>query len=991
MERRNNFLFLVLLVAVGVLLAAVLLRGGVERPAPFTGGPGVATADGSGGTPELAEGGAVRDDAAGRDPSADSVRRAVDAEPAPPPESIRLRGRLVADAGTGVDGVELVWRARGDFGSLAPFGPERGRGNVTARTDAEGRFEFDVPTSRRGTLTLDRAANLLFGTAARRITEVAAYDADADLGELPVHPAAVIVGRVVDETGQPVPAARVRANSDAFVFWLPGEGQSVDGEGVFELRGLEPGTQHLGAEASGFVPVTAAVEVGAGDVVEGVVLTLDRGASVAGTVLDDRGLPVAGARVAAFRNRAVGPTVEVQGIDTSHAVETDTTGYFVLTGIEGKSVALRAWADGHAARSVGEVDVGTGNAQIRLQRLGRITGVLLDTEGSPIEGSRVTARAFGGGRVVMPADLPDMEMGGPETRTDAEGRFEIDGVRPGTVSLDAHGPTHLPVEGYTVQVVPGATVANVMMRAEVGAGVLAHVVDADGRPVAGATVVVTEPPEPRLEQPAPGTGRHVAVRMGREEDDAGNVSVSPFDGPRELRRGETDTEGTVRIGGLPAGPVQVRAEGAGQAPSRPTELAVPRRGSVEAVLTLRPAGHIEVRTVTPAGEAAPEVGFVIHGPVGAEEVDQVDERGRTDAAGVARVGPLLAGTYTAVLSLPPRARSLGGGMDFVMLGSGGDELQETRAEVTVQAGEVTEIVMQRPVLARVFGTVQGASGPAAGVDVSLRNEGAPPFAPSWSATTGGDGAFSIPDVPAGTYEIEWKKPQQIVPQTDTLEVPPATSEVRRDLERRGGSVRVEVRSAVDGAPVAQAAVSLRRPGEQQRQQRGVMMVRTAVSTGGGATGTSSITMGGTPKVRTGPDGVAVVEDVPPGSYVLVVEHDKHADGRVEDVDVVDQRLTDAGVVELTGAGGVRGTVTGFPEDAEIRIAMIQVRKAGTEDEPRRETAMGGTFSIGRLEPGEYELRAERLGPGASGEAGPWRRVTVRAGEMAPVELPLSGS
>ena len=101
----------------------------------------------------------------------------------------------------------------------------------------------------------------------------------------------------------------------------------------------------------------------------------------------------------------------------------------MVSGVEQASASLIAEADGHAKESRRDIELGDGNVVFRLERLGRITGVLLDTEGRPLAGSQISVL----GREVIPVD------------TDAEGKFTLEDVRPGSVSLQATGDKHLPV------------------------------------------------------------------------------------------------------------------------------------------------------------------------------------------------------------------------------------------------------------------------------------------------------------------------------------------------------------------------------------------------------------------------------------------------------------------------------------------------------------------------------------------------------------------
>src|SRR5690606_22406309 len=133
-----------------------------------------------------------------------------------------------------------------------------------------------------------------------------------------------------------------------------------------------------------------------------------------------------------------------------------------------------------------------------------------------------------------------------------------------------------------------------------------------------------------------------------------------------------------------------------------------------------------VRVVDAAGEPLPDVPFALRGPAGAEPIDAIVEDGRSDAGGQARVGPLLAGRYTAVLRTPRRATQAGGSFVFTIPGGEG-ELAESAQTVEVRAGETAEVRLVRPALARVRGTVRDAGGPASGIEVKLSVTDQPGF------------------------------------------------------------------------------------------------------------------------------------------------------------------------------------------------------------------------------------------------------------------------
>ncbi|MBK8980399.1 MAG: carboxypeptidase regulatory-like domain-containing protein [Planctomycetes bacterium] len=983
MARRNNFLVLTLLVMVGVLIVAILTSGPADRPGPAGGEPGASTAGG-------ANAGDARSAVAGQDETVAARREAVapgGADTAGGPTGTAgpatLCGRLVDVGGGPRAGVELTFGPRRDdaIGPLS-LAERDGAGELRATTAADGRFRFAIDAASPGQLELVRAANLLFTSSESRRLQVSRLRGDVDLGDLTVAAAAAIAGRVVDERGAPVTAAGVRVNPAIGGSWRPGTELAVDADGRFELLGLQPGTQRVAAACPGYVPATVAVELAAGERRDDVVVTLARGASVAGTIVDDLGRPLEGARVAAYRARRLSADVSAENLDPSEAVTTDGNGYFVLSGLEGETVTLRAWADGHVGATRAEVAVGTADVRLELERYGLVTGVLVDTALNPLAGSEVTA-------AVTTAPQPDAgrfadldRLRRVSATTAADGTFRLDGVPPGAVALAARGAGHLPVEGRTVQLVAGQVVSNVRLVAETGAGLAVQVLAPDGTPVSGATVEVFAR---RDERPAPGDGPiRVATRSVRSAPGGGFV-LDDGRGER-LGSGRTDAEGRVRIGGLPAGTAIVRASHAELAPPRPQQVQLPRTGVAEAVLTLRAAGFLDVRAFDADGEPLAAARFAVRP---APALQSEPTTARTDDVGVARVGPLLVGAYEVQLLLPEQPLSLGDGMSFAVAGGLGDA-QPIGAVVAVdvRAGETARVVLKRPVLTTLHGVVRDALGPAAGIDVKLRPADAMPFASAGAAKSDATGAYRIEELPPGVYELSYSRPDDLVPHRTTLEIAAGTPELLHDLLLGGGVVTLRVVDAASGQPVPRARVSLRtaEPGGGQAMRTSVVMIGVAAGAGDAGAGFSSLTMGdGRREVETDADGAVRIEGVPAGQYALHVESDDHAPLSRPGVRVVDQQVTELGNVTMSTAGAVAGALTGFTADDPVQAAEIEVRVPGEPEPARREIAHGGSFRIDGLEPGTYELRARPLGV-QQAPAGPAATVVVVAGETAPVDL-----
>ncbi|MDA1223069.1 MAG: carboxypeptidase-like regulatory domain-containing protein [Planctomycetota bacterium] len=1000
MERRNNLLFLVLIATVGVLVAAILLGG--------SGDPGEPVARQSASQAEQTPG-EVSARAAGMAGATGEQEElgtrqeiAVAAPLAGGP--VVLSGRLVDQASSPAAGVQVRFRAAPRDGVFFMSTGDAGEGEEGGvRTGPDGRFAIQVEPGRAGRLVIPRSADRLFAAAEKRSFEVAAMSQSTDLGDIPVTSACAIAGRVVDEAGQPIAGAKVRSllgggGSESWFPMLLGRPQSVEvgADGRFVIAGLEPGEVTLGAEAKGFVPATEKVEIRTAERREDLVVVLARGASIAGVVVDDRGVPIAGAKVGVERTRELAPGVQFQSVDTDSQVETDENGYFMVSGVEQASASLIAEADGHAKESRRDIELGDGNVVFRLERLGRITGVLLDTEGRPLAGSQISVP----GREVIPVD------------TDAEGKFTLEDVRPGSVSLQATGDKHLPVEGYTLHVVAGATLTDVTLRAETGAVLAATVVDASGQPVSGAQVRVRSVPAVDTGPSPAGMARAVArsIRLGGDEGGA----IQVFDGSEELRRAKTDANGVARISGLPTGPVRVSASGKADAPARPVDLTIPRRGTVETILSLRPAGRVRVRVEDAMGEVVDGARFSVRGPEGGAEEELKSHRGTTDATGAGEVGPLLEGSYSVVLELEEKPAMFGGdgGFQFVIGGTGGGQsLEATRQNAQVLAGSVAEVVLRKPLMTRVHGVILGADGPAAGVRVSLQKS--EPGLPGMlggaagallgggggpSATTGADGTYSIEDVAEGSYTVEWGKPNQPIRDRGELVVPSGVADLRHDLELRVGAVALTVVDQ-DGNPIAGAEVTISRTTGSDEGGRGPRMMVSfgAFDAAGGGGGLQRLTLGsGGGRVETDAQGRARIDDVPPGEYRLAANAEGHAEGDIQPVVVVAGVTQEAGVLTLAAAGVLEGTVRDIPaggiEGLPGSLALVELRAVGAELPTKPEIAQNGRFRIEGLAPGAYEVRARPMGgPGrAEPAAGAWVPVQITAGDVTTVELSAAG-
>ncbi|MCA8974377.1 MAG: hypothetical protein KDC98_06625, partial [Planctomycetes bacterium] len=481
----------------------------------------------------------------------------------------------------------------------------------------------------------------------------------------------------------------------------------------------------------------------------------------------------------------------------------------------------------------------------------------------------------------------------------------------------------------------------------------------------------------------------VGVRGRRIEDDGGEVRLAGGDGA--LGSGETDDKGIVTITGLPDGPTRFVARHDDFAAARPMTLSLLANGTIEATLTLLTPGYADLSVRLSDGSPAPGSRYRVRARNGD---DSATVNGKTDAEGKALVGPLAAGSYLAELVRETQPTRLGGA-SFVMSTDEGSAIGGSEQRFTITAGETTIVLVRKPVLTRVFGTVTGVDGPASGCNVQLSQDD--PETPAVqgmgsgrTVTTAADGSFEIEDVEPGRYRISYGRIEHIVKAETTLTVPPDTPELRQDLVLRTGTIRVQAWSRSKGAPIADAEVEVVRP---RRDGAGagptrVRMMMVSISTNDSDSGDSTMMTIGAQRAKTGPDGWAEVEGVPVGDYDVRITHKAHSPGEHKGVTVDEGKAVDIGRVEMSAAGTIRGKVVASDGGA-VQMALVSHRPIDGED-GQPTPAMGGAFRIDALPTGRYVLHAREISLNGGGPAGsgPDVEVEVVAGETATVELRL---
>lgn len=621
------------------------------------------------------------------------------------PESV-LAGRVI-EAGSGApvpDAIVSVgdWRA-GDESS-----------DASTRTDDDGRFRLTRLSP--GRYKPGATARGRFGEPTESVLLGLGQTVEDVVIE--VHAAAAVRGRVVIEDG-----AATRPCADAWVNLRDAtadrwQGDGADDDGRVELISVLPGRYEVSIYCEGYLARDRydAVVVASADV-DGLVWTVGPGGRIRGTVRTAGGEPVADASVSA---RVAGGAARAQrswGHDTSRA-----DGTFRMKGLAAGDYAVEVHASGQRgpdeAPRVTVPPGGEGSIDVVLPAGGTIAGAVVDTDGKPVSGARVRVANDG------------WSWGAGEGRTDDDGRFAIEGVRPGerrvvasrgwSQTMRRPGSSDDDVQGERVTVAAGAT-ATVRLVVEARAGVIrGAVTDERGQPVGDAWVIASR----------------VSEASGRLASSA--ARDTRWSWGRDDRPVITGPDGRFAVRELAPGRYAVRAyrRGGGEAVAEQVEV------GATVSLVIRATGSLAGTVAVAGGGAPPDE---LHVAVSDEQTGFSRRERFFRTGGAFALHDLPAGTF--VVSVDAAG---GRGLATVALAIG-----ERKTGLT--------LVLERKVRVRGRMVELGTTTPVAGMQAivqPVRGVSTSTFVMSESGDrqhiSGDDGRFELADVPTGkSWLVAW--------------------------------------------------------------------------------------------------------------------------------------------------------------------------------------------------------------------------------------------
>lgn len=886
------------------------------------------------------------------------------------------KGRVVDEEDQPLAGAEIF---------LQPTNPPQSRRSTAFRpreetpadavTDAEGFFEIrDIAAGR---FDLEARADGFAPTHAPGL-EIPEDVSPIDLGTLVMTPGAHIRGKVFDSQGQPIAGAMVlvieqRSRMPAtFLVQLVGQQEpdtTSDVEGEFTLSDRTRGEAvHVVVGKEGFLPqVLASVRAPTETPLR---VTLRRGSSVSGRVVDDSGLPVAAALVMVHPE---GSGSSGRYSPSSRQATSDEEGAFEVSNVEPGSATITTRASGFQEFQLSGVEIPADrpltDLQIELAAGATIRGRVTLADGSP------AIDAY-----VMLGDHSGTRQNKGFAATDGEGHYELSGIPYGNHRLSA---TDTEGRRAATSVVLDRDELEVDLVFENGVDVSGWVRDEQGQPVSAVEVYLREERRTagfrlgnlgsttgpdgtfRIGDVRPGTYRLRASKEGfvaREEQDTLEVDIAPLQGLEVvMTRGATVSGRILGLEYDDMVKVQVRALSRGTQTARPDyegRYSLPNLPTGSVILEAEiPGTGRRVQESVPIPEGAVEVtqdlefgtGFTLTGTVYRSDeplpgmnvyVSRRDGPGASSAVtgqdGTFRIEGLEEGTYEV------RVRSFDNGLS-------------DRRELELTSDEDIRIDI---FTGRISGFVRDADDSTPINDAVLRLESADPDNPGLRDQASSDvrGYFSFGEVSEGRFNVR------------AIKTGYATDEI---------TVEVDAGLVIDDLELALEATEGIRFRVAQPSGRPLEGVRAAVLGASGeriASGTFETTDGGLVEIST----------VPSGSWELLLQGGESA--------VSSFRVTapgNPGVLTLQPAASLDVTVSELesdPVDASARLVDAggtRYRRLGWTGTVSTEISVrSGRFQISDLAPGFWTVTVEAQ----DGRA--WTgSVQVAPGAPAQITLP----
>ena len=335
----------------------------------------------------------------------------------------------------------------------------------------------------------------------------------------------------------------------------------TDAAGRYRLDGLPAKSLYIRATAPGCRPGGTRVNLQGTRKTARRNIRLSPGCTLEGMVTDEAGQPLPNVPVRLLMGYGTDLSDYWHGRSSKNgaASRTDETGRFHFDGIDRESWAtyrVASHVDGCRAGVSGPVkfssDTDHAVINVTLYSSGRLTGIVRDDEGNPLEGAHVSAVSY---------TTSVMQRVTVETETDAEGNFLIEGLPEASYTVHVRAEGFVPYRRSSHRVLRSRDSKLIEIKLDRGVQASVLVRDPDGNPVQDAKVQLR------------------SKRAGRS-------------------KANTDANGLAEFETAPPGPYDVRVSSKGHAYYRKKWIDLPEEGPIE--VTLKPRAMVRGHVVSMA-------------------------------------------------------------------------------------------------------------------------------------------------------------------------------------------------------------------------------------------------------------------------------------------------------------------------------------------------------------------------------------------------------
>jgi len=844
-------------------------------------------------------------------------------------------------------------------------------GDYMTRTDEQGRYE--APEIKRArtiavihpSYAIDEELFLFGGGAA-------ASELNRTLST-----GIALTGKTVAANGT-TPVEKAEISVDGWPLATSGE------DGSFTIAHAPAKWQSLMARKDALV----AQRVPGGD--KAITLKLEKSAVVSGRVTDTKTkVPLAGVTV-----RLSVPRRMMQG-DPSPLALTDAKGAYSIPAPSG-SYMISASHPAYDLQS-GEVSVAAGqqaSKDLAMTQLARVSGVVVDEENRPVVAAAVASEAATTDMMRMPMrfqrDTPGLS--GPD------GKFSIRVQADSDIRLKANKKGLPQVKSDAMKLGAGERKGAVVLTIPTGVAVAGRVLDANGDPLSGVSVVATETPAGDRSM------RMIFLNTPGEEED---TVRSGSDGAFTLRVKEGTYDFTFKREGYaqkqvraqnvtPNGEntIEARLEPAVEISGRVTrggvgipDVRLNALGITDASATTGPDGSFTVGNLSPGVTrlmvrketdlisdmrtfTAPARDVVVEMPAGGTISGRVVEKGtkKPITSFQAGVSTSRGGSSGGFMMMgPPQLKAFtsdDGSFTLEHVPAGAMTLLANapgyasgRMSVDVVDGKaLTDVVLELDTGVRLSGKVTGANGaPLSDVTVAVTPSSTGAFAMRGSlprANTDANGEYTLDGLESGEESVQFSHPKHV---DVTRKVTLKGRETKLDVQLSAGNRVTGVVTTEDGMPVGDADVSA---------SSGMMPRET----------------------RTNASGTFEFDSLTPGRYRFSAAKAGFAPGVLEDVDVSSGspvRIT------LKTGGTIYGRVTGL---TEAEYANTTVSAWAGRSSMSASVDPQGNYKLEGAPLGSVRVSASlSRGITGGGRNTPSQTVEVTAGGAQQVNLEFSGN